>query len=76
MFIHSAQVYRGQAVNIMDAIERSITGTLMVKWDDFCQTMIAIGSDGTSVMLGCERDVAALLRMSPGLLQYIAMDTG
>ena len=62
MFVHSAQVARGQAQNIMEAIERSITTNLMTTWDDFIKTMIAMGSDGASVMLGSERGVAALLK--------------
>ena len=62
MFVYSAQVARGQATNIMDAIERSITENLMAKWEDFTKTLVALGSDGASVMLGTERGVAALLR--------------
>ena len=62
MFIHSAQVARGQAQNIMEAIQRSITTNLMTTWDDFIKTMIAMGSDGASVMLGSERGVASLMK--------------
>ena len=62
MFIHSAQVARGQAQNIMEAIQRSITTNLMTTWDDFIKTMIAMGSDGESVMLGSERGVASLMK--------------
>ena len=68
MFVYSAQVARGQATNIMDAIERSITENLMAKWD-FTKTLVALGSDGASVMHGTERGVAALLRKdAPGLV--------
>ena len=62
MFVSSAQVARGQATNIMDATERSITENLMAKWEDFTNTLVALGSDGASVMLGTERGVAVLLR--------------
>ena len=39
MFGHSAQVARGQAQNIMEAIQRSITTNLITTWDDFMKTI-------------------------------------
>ena len=62
MFIHSAQVSRGQTMNIMSAVQQSIESTLKLKWEEFTQKTIAMGSDGASVMLGSENGVVTLFQ--------------
>ena len=69
MFIHSAQVLRGQAMHIMSAVQQSIESRLKLKWEEFTQKTIAMGSDGASFMLGSENGVVTLFqKYSPWLV--------
>ena len=69
MIIHPAQVSRGKAQNIMSAVQQSIERRLKLKWEEFTQKIIAMGSDGASVMLGSENGVVALFwKYSPWLV--------
>ena len=56
-------------MNIMSAVQQSIESRLKLKWEEFTQKTIAMGSDGASVMLGSENGVVTLLqKYSPWLV--------
>lgn len=59
-FVGSMQVGKADAKSIVDAMPRacSLNG---LNWDDLTSKMVALGSDGASVMLG-KKGVAALLK--------------
>ena len=59
-FISCCQVERGVTPQIMSAIQRA-TETVM-EWDVFKKKLVALGSDGASVMLGKNNGVIALLK--------------
>ena len=59
-FISCCQVERGTASQILEAIKKA-TETVM-EWDDFQKKLVALGSDGASVMLGKNNGVIALLQ--------------
>ena len=59
-FISCCQVERGVAPQIMAALQRA-TETVM-GWDVFKRKLVALGSDGASVMLGKNNGVIALLK--------------
>ena len=69
MFKHSAQLLRGQTMNIMSAVQQSIESRLKLKWEEFTQKSIAMGSDGASDMLGSKNGVVTLFqKYSPWLV--------
>ena len=66
-FIQCCQVQRGTASSIVKAIERSVTRVM--EMPDFLSKLIALGSDGASVMLGHNVGVFALLKeMQPAII--------
>ena len=59
-FIRCCQVQRGDANGVVQAIQRSIA--TITEWDDFKSKLVALGSDGASVMLGKNNGVIAKLQ--------------
>ena len=59
-FLRCCHVQRGNAAGIMKAIERAANKVAL--WDEFCTKLVALGSDGASVMLGKKNGVIALLQ--------------
>ena len=59
-FIHCCQVKRADANGIVQAIKRSID--TVVDWKVFTSKLVALGSDGASVMLGKNNGVIAMLK--------------
>lgn len=59
-FIYCCQVQRGTAPRIVEAIQRAIE--TVTDWSEFKSKMVALGSDGASVMLGKNNGVIALLQ--------------
>ncbi|VDI54723.1 Hypothetical predicted protein [Mytilus galloprovincialis] len=60
-FVNTAYVAKSDASGIIEAMKRSVE-KLDVPWDDFTKKLVGMGSDGASVMLGCNNGVAAHLR--------------
>ena len=56
-FIHCHQVQHGDAKGIVQAIQQSIK--TITGWDEFKSKLVALGSDGASVMLGKNNGVIA-----------------
>ena len=59
-FPRCCQVQHGNAEDILNAINK-ITASLTI-WDKFCQKLVALGSDGASVMTGKKSGVITLLQ--------------
>ena len=59
-FIRCCQVERGDAKGIIKAIKRGIC--TITEWKTFISKVVALGSDGASVMLGKNNGVIALLQ--------------
>lgn len=59
-FIHCCQVQRATAPRIVDAIRKAVE--MITDWSEFKEKMVALGSDGASVMLGKNNGVIALLQ--------------
>ena len=59
-FLRCCHVQRGNAAGIMKAIERA--ANKVAPWDEFSTKLVALGSDGASVMLGKKNGVIALLQ--------------
>ena len=59
-FIRCCQVERGTAPAIVDAIESTVTTVMTMS--DFIPKLVALGSDGASVMLGENASVFAILK--------------
>ena len=66
-FIKCCQVQHGTALGVINAIKRS-TETVM-EFNTFLSKLVAMGSDGASVMLGKKSGVLALLKeQQPSLI--------
>ena len=66
-FIYCSQVEHGNAGQIVEAIQKAVK--TVVPWDDFKSKLVALGSDGASVMLGKNNGVIALLQtMQPSII--------
>ena len=59
-FIHCCQVERGDAKGVVQAIHKAIK--TVTGWDEFKSKLVALGSDGASVMLGKNNGVIAKLQ--------------
>ena len=59
-FLRCCQVQCRNAEGILNAIKRATT--CLVTWDKFCQKLVALGSDGVSVMTGKMSGVITLLK--------------
>ena len=59
-FIYCCQVERGTAPKIVDAIQKAVE--TVTDWSEFKNKLVALGSDGASVMLGKNNGVIALLQ--------------
>ena len=59
-FIRCCQVERGTTPAIVDAIERAVTTVMTLS--DFIPKLVALGSDGASVMLGKNAGVFSQLK--------------
>ena len=59
-FVRCCQVERGTAPQVISAIKRAVE--TVMEWEDFKNKLVALGSDGASVMLGKNNGVIALLR--------------
>ena len=59
-FLRCCQVKCGDAEGIRGAIEKDTTHLDM--WERFCNKLVALGSDGASVMTGNKHGVIALLQ--------------
>ena len=59
-FIYCCQVERGTAPKIVDAIQKAVE--TVTNWSEFKNKLVALGSDGASVMLGKNNGVIALLQ--------------
>ncbi|CAC5383128.1 unnamed protein product [Mytilus coruscus] len=60
-FGYTSHVAKSDASGIIEAMKRFVE-KLDVPWDDFTKKLVGIGSDGASVMLGCNNGVATHLR--------------
>ena len=66
-FVHCCQGQRGNAEGIIQAIKKGIE--TLVPWNEFTSKLIALGSDGASVMLGKNNGVIAhLLSEQPSMI--------
>ena len=66
-FLSCCQVQRGTASQIVDAIERAVK--TVMDWKEFQKKLVALGSDGASVMLGRNNGVIAKLQeMQPAVI--------
>ena len=61
-FLRCCQVERGNAQGIMKAIKKAVS--FLVPWEEFNEKLVALGSDGASVMLGRKNGVIALLQQN------------
>lgn len=59
-FVRCCQIQRGNAIGIVEAIKKSVE--TLLPWSDFVEKLVALGSDGASVMLGKHNGVIALLQ--------------
>ena len=59
-FLRFCQVETGNAEGILKAIKQA--STHVDKWENFSKKLVALGSDGASVMLGKNKGVIALLQ--------------
>ena len=59
-FIYCCQVQCGTAPKIVEAIKKSVE--TITDWAQFTKKLVALGSDGASVMLGKNNGVIALLQ--------------
>ena len=59
-FIYCCQVQHGTAPKIVEAIKKSVE--TITDWAQFTKKLVALGSDGASVMLGKNNGVIALLQ--------------
>ena len=59
-FLKCCQVQRGNADGILNAIKRATSS--ISDWKEFGKKLVALGSDGASVMLGSNNGVIALLQ--------------
>ena len=58
-FLRCCHVQRGNAAGIMKAIEKA--ANKVAPWDELYKKIVALGSDGASVILGKKNSVIALL---------------
>ena len=66
-FIKCCQVQRGTALGVINAIKRS--AETVMEFNTFLSKLVAMGSDGASVMLGKKSGVLALLKeQQPSLI--------
>ena len=61
-FLRCCQVERGNAQGIMKAIKKAVS--FLAPWEEFNEKLVALGSDGASVMLGRKNGVIALLQQN------------
>ena len=59
-FVRCCQGQRGDAKGIVQAIKKAIE--TLIPWNEFVEKLVAMGSDGASVMLGKNNGVIALLQ--------------
>ena len=60
------QVEKGNAAGIHEALQSSVSSPehLQIPWNEFASKLVALGSDGASVMTGHRSGLAALLKQS------------
>ena len=52
---------KADATGILNALKHAVE-SIGLEWEEFLKELVALGSDGASVMMGMRKGVAALLK--------------